>query len=72
MKTALIIMVLWIFDENLLKYRRVRKNTKKKCTGFNILMRYDVQYIILKLYQIKLIKSYNCSDQKYFKGISLK
>ena len=32
-------------------------------------MRYDVLYIIFKLYQIKFIKSYNFFDQKYFKGI---
>ena len=73
-KIAFLLMILWIFNEKWLKYCRVIKNkeTHAKCTGFKILMRYDVTCIIFKLYQIKLIKSYDCFDKKYFKEFCLK
>ena len=48
MKNAFIIMVLWIFNEKLVKYNRVRKNKEihKKCAGSKFLMRYDAYIII--------------------------
>ena len=43
---------------------KIKKYMYEKCASFKILMRYDVYGIISELYQIKLIKSYICFDQK--------